>query len=83
MRDRLEAGARAYLIDVFYFDRVMREDDVYDGLPFLRYASSVPIPRLLTPYIFTDVANDLEGFNELVRALPIELGPVRWKARVI
>jgi len=49
----------------------------------LRYANTVPIPRLLTPYIFTDVANDLEGFNELVRALPIELGPVRWKARVV
>src|ERR1051325_4785797 len=27
-----------------------------------------------------NVENDLEGFNSLVRALPVELGPVRWKA---
>jgi hypothetical protein len=30
-----------------------------------------------------NVENDLEGFNSLVRALPVELGPVRWKAEVI
>jgi len=49
----------------------------------LRYSNAVEVPGLLTPYIYKTVANDLEGFRELVRALPIELGPVRWKAEVV
>jgi hypothetical protein len=49
----------------------------------LRYTNAAPVPGLLTPYIYKDVENDLEGFRELVRALPIELGPVRWKAEVV
>lgn len=48
----------------------------------LRYTNAAPVPGLLTPYIYKDVANDLEGLRELVRALPVELGPVRWKADV-
>lgn len=49
----------------------------------LRYPDASPVPGLLTPYIYKDVANDLEGFRELVRALPIEVGPARWKADVV
>lgn len=49
----------------------------------LRYPNASPVPDLLTPYIYKDVANDLEGFHELLRALPIETGPIRWKARVV
>lgn len=49
----------------------------------LRYANAAPVPGLLTPYIYKDVSNDLEGFRELVRALPVELGSVRWKADVV
>lgn len=49
----------------------------------LRYTDAAPVPGLLTPYIYKSVSNDLEGFNELVRALPIELGPVRWKAEAV
>lgn len=49
----------------------------------LRYADAAPVPDLLRPYIFKDVANDLDGFRQLVRALPIEPGPVRWKADVV
>lgn len=49
----------------------------------LRYPSSSPVPGLLRPYIYTDVQNDLDGFYELVRALPIELGPIRWKKDVV
>lgn len=48
----------------------------------LRFASHVEIPLLLRPYIWNDVHNELEGLHELLRALPIELGPVRWKQRV-
>jgi hypothetical protein len=49
----------------------------------LRYKNVSPIPGLLIPYIYKDVANDLEGFDALVQALPVELGPMRWKLEVI
>jgi TIR domain len=49
----------------------------------LRHTDASPVPGLLTPYIYKDVANDLEGFHSLLRALPIELGPTRWKADVV
>ncbi len=49
----------------------------------LRYHGSAAVPDLLTPYIYKDITNDLEGFDELLRALPIELGPARWKADVV
>jgi len=49
----------------------------------LRYAGASPVPPLLTTYVYKDVSNDLEGFRELVKALPIELGPIRWKADVV
>jgi len=41
------------------------------------------VPGLLTPYVYKDICNDLDGFNELVKALPIELGPPRWKTDVV
>jgi hypothetical protein len=49
----------------------------------LRYDSTVPVPGLLDRYTYKDVVNDLEGYRELVRALPIELGAVRWKVEVV
>lgn len=49
----------------------------------LRYSNASPVPGLLTPYIYKDVENDLQGFYELMRALPIDLGPPRWKAEVV
>lgn len=48
----------------------------------LQYSNAAAIPGLLTPYIYKTISNDLEGFKELLRALPIELGPVRWKSDV-
>jgi hypothetical protein len=49
----------------------------------LRYSNAAPVPDLLTPYIYKNIENDLQGFYELLRALPLELGPARWKADVI
>jgi TIR domain len=49
----------------------------------LRYSDAVQIPDLLTPYVYRNVENDLEGFYELLKALPLELGPMRWKAEVV
>lgn len=49
----------------------------------LRYNDAAEVPGLLTPYVFKNVGNDLEGFEALVRALPLELGSARWKAAVV
>jgi len=49
----------------------------------LRYHASSAIPGLLNTYIYKDVQNDLDGLTEVLRSLPIELGPVRWKQEVI
>ena len=49
----------------------------------LRYPDSSPVPDLLAPYVYKNVTDDLEGFYELIRALPIELGAIRWKPGVI
>lgn len=48
----------------------------------LRFPESAPIPGLLEPYVYKNVKNELAGMYEIVRALPIELGPVRWKEDV-
>jgi hypothetical protein len=69
--------------EVDYAVMQKRKKDKKFSIITLRYTNAAPVPGLLTPYIYKDVANDLEGFRELVRALPIELGPVRWKAEVI
>ena len=60
-----------------------RKKDRKFAIITLRYPGAAPVPDLLTPYIYKDISNDLEGFNELLRALPIELGPVRWKSDVV
>lgn len=45
----------------------------------LRYEGSSAIPSLLETYTYKNIKNDLDGLYEVVRALPIELGPVRWR----
>lgn len=59
-----------------------RRKDKKFAIVTLRYANAASVPGLLTPYIYKDITNDLEGFTELVRALPIEAGPIRWKSEV-
>jgi len=49
----------------------------------LRYTDASPVPSLLAPYVYKNISNDLEGFLELVKALPIQLGPLRWRADVV
>lgn len=41
------------------------------------------VPKPLQTFVFANVGNDLDGFREIVRGLPIELGPARWKARAL
>lgn len=49
----------------------------------LVFSDEYKIPGLLEPYTYKVVANELDGFYEIVRALPIELGPVRWKEYIV
>lgn len=69
--------------EVDYAVREKRKKGNKFAIITLRYAKNVSVPALLDRYIYRDVENDLEGFRELVRALPIESGPVRWKADVV
>lgn len=69
--------------EVDYAVQQKRQKDRKFAIITFRFEGSAPVPGLLTPYIYKDVRNDLDAFRELVRALPIELGPVRWKASVI
>jgi hypothetical protein len=41
------------------------------------------VPRSLQTYVYAKVNNDLDGLREIVRGLPIELGPPRWRERVL
>jgi hypothetical protein len=49
----------------------------------LQYPGATTVPGLLQPYTYKTVSNDLEGFYEVVRALPVELGKERWKENVV
>lgn len=37
------------------------------------------IPELLRPYVWKEPKTDLEALREILRALPIQVGPVDWK----
>jgi hypothetical protein len=41
------------------------------------------VPRPLKEYAYSKVEHDLDGLREIIRALPIELGPARWRKRVV
>lgn len=41
------------------------------------------VPEPLQTYVYTRVDNDVDGLREMVRALPIELGPARWRDRAV
>jgi hypothetical protein len=49
----------------------------------LLYSEPDNVPALLRGYVYKPVKNDLEGMWEVIRALPIELGPMRWKKDVV
>jgi len=69
--------------EVDYAIKQKREKGRKFAIITVRYPNASAVPELLTPYVYKDVENDLEGFYEVLRALPIELGPVRWRARVV
>jgi hypothetical protein len=48
----------------------------------LLYSDNASVPSLLRPYVYKNISNDLEGFYEILRSLPIEMGPTRWKQEI-
>ena len=68
--------------EVEYAIQQKREKGEKFALITLRYPEASPVPKLLTPYVYKDVENDLDGFYQLLRALPIEPSRLLWKSRV-
>lgn len=69
--------------EVDYAVMQKRRKDKKFSIITLRYANAAQVPGLLQPFIYKDIQNDLDGLRELVRALPLEHGPVRWKENVV
>lgn len=49
----------------------------------LVFSENYIIPGLLEPFVYKVVQSELDGLYELIRALPVELGPIRWKETVV
>lgn len=69
--------------EIDYAVREKREKGNRFAIVTLLLGKKVKVPPLLANYVYKNVTNDLEGFYEIVRALPIEVGPLRWKKEVI
>lgn len=73
-----------YIADEINYAKIQKRDK---GERFaiitLCFSDDVTVPDLLKPYVFYRVWNELEGLHEILRALPVELGAVLWKEKVI
>jgi len=69
--------------EVDYAIKQKRKKNKNFAIVTLRYPEASSVPELLTTYVYKNVSNDLEGFRQLLRALPIEVGPIRWKSEVV
>jgi hypothetical protein len=48
-------------------------------LCFARNGKKVTVPELLKTYVYKEPSTDLEALREVLRALPIKVGDIRWK----
>lgn len=69
--------------EINYAKRRKREQGNKFALIALKFSDDAQVPELLQDYIYKSIENDLDGLYEIVRALPIELGPVRWKQNAV
>lgn len=60
-----------------------RQKDKKFAIITLRYPGANNVPRPLTRFLYRDIDNDLDGFREIIKGLPIELGSARWKREVV
>lgn len=56
-----------------------RERDERFSIITLCFGEAAVVPALLRKYVYRKVDNDLDGLYQIVRAIPVELGPLRWK----
>ena len=69
--------------EVEYAKIQQRKKDKKFAIITLRYSDAAPIPELLEPYVYANITNDLDGLVAILRALPLEVGPVRWKEHIV
>ena len=69
--------------EINYAKSRKREQGEKFAIITLKFATSAVVPALLKPYVWKDAQYNLDGLYEIVRALPIELGPIRWKESVL
>ncbi|MCA9933339.1 MAG: toll/interleukin-1 receptor domain-containing protein [Anaerolineales bacterium] len=48
----------------------------------LVFSETQQIPKLLRRYVYKVIQHEIDGLYEIIRALPIELGPIRWKEKI-
>ena len=51
-------------------------------LVFDKKGHEIQVPDLLRPFVWKHPKSDLDGLNEIIRALPIQIGPVNWRPGV-
>ena len=73
------ADERILADEINYAKNRKRENGDRFAIITLRFSTSAEIPELLKTYVWKDVDNDLDGLYEIVRALPIKLGPAYWR----
>lgn len=75
---------KTYLRDeINYAKRELRKKGKRFKIITLRFSENAVIPDLLDTYRYEFVQNDLDALFHIIRALPIELGPIQWKEDVV
>jgi hypothetical protein len=69
--------------EIDYAVRQKRKKGEKFAIITIRFNPEAPVPDLLEQYVYQDVKDELEALVEIVRALPLELGPPRWKLSVL
>lgn len=69
--------------EINYAKMQKREKGEKFAIITLRFDPNAAIPDLLQQYTYFDIHHEVDGLYQIIRALPIELGPLRWKAKVV
>lgn len=56
-----------------------REDKKFSIITIV-FGSGLEVPDLLKPYVWKNVTSQLEGLCEILKALPLSVGPLYMKA---
>lgn len=64
----------------FAVNRLTEHGPKFQIITLVFEGASVPQP--LKRYVYKSVVHELDGLREIIRAVPIELGPARWRENV-